>query len=187
MNKDEIVFFDSINDFRDWLAENHKTSTEIQIGFYKKDSGTFNFSWSESVDHAICFGWIDGIRKSVDEISYTIRFTPRNPKSIWSAINIEKVERLSSLGLMEEAGIAAFEKRNEAKSKIYAYEQENPVFNEDQTAIFKGNQKAWDFFQNQAASYRKVLTWWVISAKQEKTRENRLSKLIAASENGQRL
>ena len=122
----DIKYFSTIAEFREWLEANHASGRELQVGFYKKNSGRFNFSWSEAVDQAICYGWIDGVRNAVDELSYTVRFTPRKPSSIWSAVNIKKVEELTRLGLMRPAGIVAFEKRDEKKSAIYAYEQKTP-------------------------------------------------------------
>ena len=160
---------------------------ELQLGFYKKNSERFNFSWSEAVDAAICYGWIDGIRHKVDEVSYTVRFTPRKPKSIWSAVNIKKVEELMRLGLMRLAGIAAFEQRDEQKSAIYAYEQKKSALREDYETRFRANAKAWEFFEAQAAYYRRTAIWWVISAKQEETRLKRLGKMISKSEAGEKV
>ena len=139
-------------------------------------------TWSQSVDEALCFGWIDGVRKSIDENSYCIRFTPRKPTSIWSAVNIKKVEELTKQGLMQPAGLASFEKRTDNNSKIYAYEIAEVKFSADFEKQFKANKKAWDFFQSLAPSYRKLSTNWVMSAKQEVTRMRRLSKLIADCE-----
>ena len=183
----DIKYFSTISEFRDWLEANHISERELQVGFYKKNSGRFNFSWSEAVDAAICYGWIDGVRNAVDEISYTVRFTPRKARSIWSAVNIKKVEELSRLGLMRPAGIAAFERRDEKKSVIYAYEQKNAVLGEDYEARFRANTKAWEFFEAQAAYYRRTAIWWVISAKQEGTRLKRLDKLISKSEAGEKV
>ncbi len=183
----DIKYFSTISEFREWLEENHTHARELQVGFYKKNSGRFNFSWSEAVDAAICYGWIDGVRNAVDEISYTVRFTPRKPTSIWSAVNIKKVEELSRLGLMRPAGIAAFDKRDEKKSKIYAYEQKNAALGKNYEARFRANAKAWEFFEAQAAYYRRTATWWVISAKKEKTRLKRLGKFISNSEAGKRV
>ena len=183
----DIKYFSTISEFRQWLEENHVSERELQVGFYKKNSGRFNFSWSEAVDQAICYGWIDGVRNAVDEISYMVRFTPRKPTSIWSAVNIKKVEELSRLGLMRSAGVAAFEKRDESKSAIYAYEQKNAALGEDYEARFRANVKAWDYFEAQAAYYRRTAIWWVISAKQEETRLKRLGILISNSEAGKKV
>ncbi len=183
----DIKYFSTISEFHKWLEENYTSERELQVGFYKKNSGRFNFSWSEAVDAAICYGWIDGVRNAVDEISYTVRFTPRKPTSIWSAVNIKKVEELSRLGLMRPAGIAAFERRDEKKSAIYAYEQKNARLGEVYEARFRANAKARDFFEKQAAYYRLQSIWWVISAKQEETRLKRLDKLISKSEAGEKV
>ena len=183
----DIKHFSTISEFREWLEQNHVSERELQVGFYKKNSGRFNFSWSEAVDAAICYGWIDGVRHKVDEISYTVRFTPRKPTSVWSAVNIKKVEELSKLGLMRPAGIAAFEKRDEQKSAVYAYEQKNAALGEDYETRFRANAKAWEFFEAQAAYYRRTAVWWVISAKQEETRLKRLGKLISKSEAGEKV
>lgn len=181
------VFFPKQSDFRKWLEKNHDKETEVLVGFYKVGSGKPSLTWSQSVDEALCFGWIDGVRKSIDEESYSIRFTPRKPKSIWSAINIKKVEELTKQGLMHPAGLAAFNKRDENKSKIYAYEREHAKLDKEFEKRFKSNKKAWAFFQLQAPYYRKVATYWVMSAKQEATRISRLEKLIKASEAGQKV
>lgn len=183
----DIKYFSTIDEFRDWLEENHLSEREVQVGFYKKNSGRFNFSWSEAVDAAICYGWIDGVRNAVDELSYTVRFTPRNPKSIWSAVNIKKVEELTRLGLMRPAGIAAFERRNAEKSAIYAYEQKNASLGDVYEAKFRAHAKAWEFFERQTAYYRRQAIWHVTSAKQEETRLRRLEKLISRSEAGEKV
>ncbi|MDQ3132437.1 MAG: YdeI/OmpD-associated family protein [Acidobacteriota bacterium] len=183
----EIKYFAAISEFREWLEANHVSGRELQVGFYKKNSGEFNFSWSDAVDAAICYGWIDGVRHKVDELSYTVRFTPRKSSSVWSAVNIKKVAELSRLGLMRPAGIAAFEKRSEAKSSIYAYEQKNAALGDVYEAKFRANARAWEFFEKQAAYYRRTAIWQVISAKQEETRLKRLDKLIAKSEAGEKV
>ncbi len=143
--------------------------------------------WSQSVDEALCFGWIDGVRRSIDAESYAIRFTPRKSKSIWSAVNIAKVAELTEKKLMQPAGIAAFAKREESKSKIYAYENEAKEFSDEFEKQFRANEKAWEFFQNQANWYKKQMTSWVMTAKQETTRKSRLEKLIEESGNERKL
>ena len=178
------TFFKNQSDFRKWLQKNHKKETELLVGFYKVGSGKPSMTWSQSVDEALCFGWIDGVRKSIDKDSYQIRFTQRKPASIWSAINIKKVEELTRQGLMQPAGLASFEKRAENKSKIYSYEKEEVELTADFKNQFKANQKAWDYFQSLATSYRKVSTHWVMNAKQETTRIKRLNQLIADSAAG---
>jgi len=144
-------------------------------------------SWSESVDEALCFGWIDGVRRSIDHESYCNRFTPRNPKSNWSAINIKKVEELIRLGKMTPAGLAAFEKRREDRSAIYSYENRPEKFDPEMETLFRENADAWNFFSTLPPSYRKTIIYWVISAKQQATKLSRLNKLIEASANGKRL
>lgn len=182
-------FFKKPEDFRSWLDKNHAKETEILVGYYKKGTGKESITWPESVDEALCYGWIDGIRKSFDEDSYTIRFTPRKPTSIWSAVNIANIERLTKEGRMKPAGIAAHEKRKEHKTAIYSFEQSNKdlVLSKEYEAIFKKNKKAWEFFQNIAPSYTRQAVWWVISAKREETRQKRLNELIADSEAGLRV
>ena len=176
------IFFPKQTDFRKWFERNHLTEKELIVGFYKIDSGRESITWPQSVDEALCFGWIDGIRRSIDDISYSIRFTPRNPKSIWSAINIKKVENLTKLGLMKPAGIAAFNKLDPDKSNIYSFEQRSVKFNKKYETIFKRNKKAWLFFSMQIPSYKKPAIHWVMSAKQEDTRIKRLNILINDSE-----
>jgi uncharacterized protein YdeI (YjbR/CyaY-like superfamily) len=180
----EPIFFTKPSDFRKWLQKNHKKETELLVGFYKVDSGKPSITWSQSVDEALCFGWIDGVRTSIDKDSYQIRFTQRKSTSIWSAINIKKIEELTKNGLMEPAGLASFEKRTESRSKIYSHEKEEVVFTPDFTKQFKADKKAWNYFQSLAASYKKVSTHWVMSAKQETTRIKRLNQLISESASG---
>ena len=180
-------FFRTQEDFRQWLEENHDKETEIIVGFYKVGLGKNYMNWSEAVDQAICFGWIDGIRRKVDEESYSNRFTPRRAGSNWSAVNIEKVRVLTGKGLMKPSGIAAFEKRKEERSVVYAYENEAKEFSAEFEKQFKSNKKAWEFFESQANWYKKQKIYWVMSAKQEATRTRRLEKLIDESENGKRV
>ncbi len=181
------TFFPTQSDFRRWLEENHETATEIFVGYYNVKSGKTGMTWSESVDQALCFGWIDGVRRNIDGESYCNRFTPRKASSNWSAVNIAKVAELTKKGLMKPAGIAAFEKRRQEKSAIYAYENELKCFSEEFEKCLKANVKAWEYFEAQANWYRKQMINWVMSAKQEKTRENRFEKLLAASADGKRL
>jgi len=175
------IYFTNRSEFRKWLEDNHSTEKEISVIFYKVTTGKPSMTWSESVDEALCFGLIDSIRRSVDNESYCIRFTPRNPKSIWSKINIEKVEQLSRLGLMQPAGLIAFEKRNNLKSGIYSFENENRQLEKYLENIFMENLEAWQFFLSQPPSYKKMIMHWIYSAKQEKTKLTRLQKVIAAS------
>jgi uncharacterized protein YdeI (YjbR/CyaY-like superfamily) len=174
--------------FRAWLKVHHEIDRELWVGFYKKDSGRPSITWPESVDEALCFGWIDGLRKTIDAESYKIRFTPRKKTSNWSAVNIERVKELAKLGRMRPAGAKAFELRKEEKSGIYAYEnRKTAVLGKADEKQFRARPKAWDFFQRQPPGYRKLMTWWVISAKREETRQKRLERLISESEAGRRL
>ncbi len=183
----EIVFFPTPSDLRKWFRRNHATERELWVGFYKKNSGKPSITWPESVDEALCVGWIDGIRKSIDEESYMIRFTPRRRGSIWSAVNIKRVEVLTNEKRMQPSGLAAFAARRENRSGIYSYEQRSEQLPEPYAGLLRRNQKAWEFFQAQPPSYRKTIGWWVVSAKQEETRLKRLQKLIAESARCHRL
>jgi|CXWL01.1.fsa_nt_gi uncharacterized protein YdeI (YjbR/CyaY-like superfamily) len=175
----EVRFFATQAEFRTWFLGNHDKLTEQWVGFYKKGSGKPSITWPESVDVALCVGWIDGIRKSIDEECYKIRFTPRRPRSIWSAVNIKRANELLGLGLMHPDGIAAFEKRDDDRSRVYAYEQKTIELSGEFLAKFRKRKKAWIFFESQPPSYRKPAIWWVMSAKQETTRLKRLETLIA--------
>ena len=181
------TFFKSPSAFRAWLAKHHAKERELLVGFHKKDSGKPSMTWPESVDEALCFGWIDGVRKRIDDESYSIRFTPRKTVSTWSAVNIKRATELSGLGRMMPAGLSAFAARRENRSGIYAYEQRSESLPEPFAAIMKKNKAAWAFFSVQPPSYRKTLCWWVVSAKKEETRVMRLDKLIEASANKRRL
>jgi len=165
----KIVFFKSPSEFRRWLKGNHDKTGELWVGFYKKDSGKPSITWPESVDEALCFGWIDGIRKSVDAISYTIRFTPRKPRSNWSAVNIRRVQELTRTGRMHAAGLKAFEARKEERSGIYSFEQKRPKLDAAYERKLQANKAAWKFFQAQAPWYHRTASWWVMSAKKEET------------------
>ncbi len=176
------TFFTKQSDFRRWLEENHKEETELLVGFYKVDSGKPSMTWTQSVDEALCFGWIDGVRKSIDKDSYQIRFTQRKPTSIWSTVNILKIAELKKQGLMQSAGLTSFENRKENKSRIYSYENEEVKFSFEFEKQFKANKKAWEYFNSLALSYRKSSTNWVMSAKQEATQTKRLAELILDSE-----
>jgi uncharacterized protein YdeI (YjbR/CyaY-like superfamily) len=180
-------FFRTPADFRNWLEKNHATATELWVGFYKKHSGKPSITWPESVDQALCFGWIDGIRKRVDEISYKIRFTPRQRGSIWSAINVKRAEQLLKQEQMRPIGLKAFAARIENKSGIYSYEQRSTELGQPYAKLLKKNKTAWNFFQTQPPSYKKIVGWWIVSAKKEETRMARLAKLISESAKGKRL
>ncbi|MDT4968415.1 MAG: hypothetical protein QOJ64_3152 [Acidobacteriota bacterium] len=183
----ELKFFRSPSAFRKWLEKHHATADELWVGFYKKASGKASITWPESVDDALCFGWIDGIRKRVDDLSYTIRFTPRRQGSIWSTVNIKRAGELIEEGLMQAAGMKAFEARQANKSGIYAYEQRSEELVEPYASKFKGNKAAWKFFNHQPPGYRKLANWWIVSAKKEETRLRRLQKLIDDSAQARRL
>ena len=179
-------FFKTQKDLRTWFEKNYKNSKEQWIGFYKKGTGKPSITWPESVDEALCFGWIDGLRKSIDNESYMIRFTPRKPGSNWSRVNINKVEKLKKLGLMKPEGLKAYENKKDNKSEIYAYEQDKVSLDKKYEDVFKKNKKAWHYFSKELApSYKKVTTRWVMSAKREETRLSRLKILIESSAKGE--
>jgi uncharacterized protein YdeI (YjbR/CyaY-like superfamily) len=181
-------FFATPEDFRTWLEKQHLAAAELLVGFWKVGSGAPSITWPQSVDEALCHGWIDGVRKRIDEASYTIRFTPRKPGSNWSAINVARVAELTALGRMRPAGLAAFERRALARTGIYAYEQRHAaVLDLAFERRFKADRKAWGWFQAQAPSYRQVAIWHIVCAKREATKESRLAALIAASARGERL
>ena len=177
------VFFDSPSKLRAWLEKHHARKTELWVGFHKKGSGKPSITWPEAVDMLLCFGWIDGIRKSIDETSYTIRVTPRRPKSKWSAINVKRIQELKKLGLVHSKGLKAFEVRT--AENTYSYEQRNVAkFDARFEKVFRTNKAAWDFFCSQAPSYQRTATWWVISAKKEETKLKHLQRLIEDSARG---
>ena len=181
-------FFTTPAKLRAWLERHHAAASELWVGFHKRDSGKTSITWPESVDEALCFGWIDGIRKRIDDDRYTIRFTPRKPRSVWSKVNVGRVEELSRLGLMRPAGMAAFAARDEARSGIYSFEQsEAPRLSPEQEAAFRADPAAWAWWEAAAPSYRRAATWWVVSAKREETRARRLATLIADSAAGRRI
>jgi len=182
------TFFSAPAAFRKWLEANHQTESELWVGFYKKASGRPSITWPESVDEALCFGWIDGIRKSIDEEAYVIRFTPRRRGSIWSYVNIKRVEELLRAERMHPAGVRAFEARDPKKSGIYLFEQrKSPKLDPDALAQFRANRKAWTFFEAQPPGYKRLVTHWVSSAKRPETRQRRLATLIADSAVGRRI
>lgn len=176
------TFFRAQQDFRKWFEKNHEREKELLVGFYKITSGRKSITWRESVNEAICFGWIDGVRKSIDDESYCIRFTPRKPTSIWSAINIKKVEELAKKGLMHPSGLTAFSKRQEKKSAIYSYEKKPETLSPEFLQKLKANKKAWVFFQTMAPSYQRSCFHWIMTARQETTKMKRLLELINDSE-----
>lgn len=181
----KTLFFATPADFRAWLEKHHASEQELSVGFYKRDSGRPSITWPESVDAALCYGWIDGVRNSIDTVSYRIRFTPRKPTSTWSAINVKRVAELTKLGLMRPAGNKAFASRKGDRTGIYAYEQrKNAKLSSACEKQFRANQKAWAFFQSQPAWYQRTAAYRVISAKQKATRQKRLAQLIRDSEAG---
>ena len=179
--------FFTAEEFREWLEDHHATHAEVWIGYYKKSTGRPNMTWSDSVDEALCYGWIDGIRKTLDAERYVIRFTPRKSLSIWSDVNIAKVKKLIEEDRMRPAGLAAWARRDEAKSGVYSFERKAATLNDTQLALFKKNRAAWRFFEAQPPGYRRLAAHYVTSAKREETREKRLATLIAHSAKGERL
>lgn len=180
-----VVFMKDGPSFRRWLEKNHTTADELWVGYYKRESGIASITWPESVDEALCFGWIDGVRKSLDDQRYVIRFTPRRAGSIWSSKNIKRVEELKGEGRMRAEGLAAYEQRKENRSGVYSFEQRPEALAPEQERIFRRNKVAWRYFEEETPSYRRAAIWWVISAKQEPTRLRRLEQLIAFSERGE--
>lgn len=182
-----VVHFSSPEEFRKWLAKNHAAATELFVGFYKKSSGKKGATYSEALDEALCFGWIDGVRRSINSESYMIRFTPRKPKSIWSLINVRHAERLQRAGQMAEPGLKAFAAREKQRTGIYSFEQKRPGLSAKFKKLFRANAPAWKFFTSQAPWYQRTAGYWVGSAKHEETRMRRLAKLMEVSANGKRL
>jgi uncharacterized protein YdeI (YjbR/CyaY-like superfamily) len=181
----DITFFATPAEFRAWLEQHHASAQELWVGYYKKQTGLASMTWPESVDEALCYGWIDGLRKSIDDQRYKIRFTPRKPGSIWSAVNVARVAALRAEGHMRPAGERAFAAQNPERTAIYAYEQrEDATLGDVFEAQFQADPAAWRFFQAQPAGYRKTAIWWVVSAKRDETKQNRLATLIADSAAG---
>ena len=182
-----ILFFASPAKLRSWFRKYHSAEDELWVGFFKKGTGKPSITWPQSVDEALCVGWIDGLRKSLDADRYVIRFTPRKPGSVWSAINIARVRALETEGRMRPAGRKAFEARKENRSGIYSYEQRQARLPTLYERRLRKNRPAWRFFSAQPPSYCKAACWWVVSAKKEETREKRLGRLIDLSEQGRRI
>jgi uncharacterized protein YdeI (YjbR/CyaY-like superfamily) len=183
----KVTHFISASAFRRWLEENHDQVRELWVGFYKKDSGKTGITYGEALNEALCFGWIDGIKKRVDVLSYTHRFTPRQPRSIWSLVNIKRAQELIRLGLMMPAGLKAFEARDAQRSGIYSFENDARQLGVTYEKKFKANKEAWGFFQAQPPGYRRLASWWVMSAKQDATRWRRLDRLVSDSDQRRRL
>lgn len=180
-------FFSSPSDFRQWLEKNYHTASELLVGFHKKSSGKKSVTYAEALDEALCFGWIDGVRKSLNETSYTIRFTPRKPKSIWSNVNVRHVERLKKGGRMHAAGLEAYEKRDPERTGIYAFENAPHTLSPAYEKKFRQNKKAWKFFEEQPPGYKKLMIFRIMSGKKEETRLRRLEQTIEVSEKGVRM
>lgn len=181
----ETEFFATPEEYRGWLENYHDKASELWVGFYKKTKGrTPGFSYPEAVETALCYGWIDGKTQSIDQFTYKVRFTPRKPDSIWSLKNIHRVKELTEAGLMQPPGLAIFERRDPAKSLIYSFERETAALTPGMEAELKENRKAWMFFSGSSSSYKKTCIHWIISAKQEVTRQRRLRILIESSESG---
>jgi uncharacterized protein YdeI (YjbR/CyaY-like superfamily) len=175
-------FFFTPKLFRAWLARNHERADSVWVGYYRKDSGRPSITWPESVDEALCFGWIDGIRKKIDDVSYKVRFTPRRPKSIWSAVNIARVAALTAEGRMQPPGVAAFAQREEEKSRRYSFENRATAkLSAVDQREFRRDPEAWKFFKAQPPGYQRLAAWFVVSAKRTETRRARLERLITAS------
>jgi uncharacterized protein YdeI (YjbR/CyaY-like superfamily) len=178
-------FFPTPAAFRHWLSTNHARIAELWVGFHKKASGKPSITYPEAVDQALCFGWIDGLRKSVDDSSYMVRFTPRKARSIWSTVNLRRFDALCKEGIVEPAGLEAFQRRDPARTQLYSFENRDRKLDAAYEKKLRANRSAWEFFQSQPPWYQRAASWWVISAKKEETRERRLETLIECSEKGQ--
>jgi uncharacterized protein YdeI (YjbR/CyaY-like superfamily) len=183
LSEPEPIFFSSPQEFYDWLEEHHETESEVYVGFYKTHTGKRAMTWSESVDQALCFGWIDGRTNAIDEDRYMQRFTPRRPGGNWSKINVEKVAKLKEAGLMRPAGLAAFERRTEERTGVYSFERDTQLAPE-YDARLRANRAAAEYFESRPPWYRRTAIHLVMSAKREETRERRLAQLIEDSANG---
>jgi uncharacterized protein YdeI (YjbR/CyaY-like superfamily) len=183
----KLHFFPTPAAFRRWLERNHARVRELWVGFHKKATGRPSLTWAESVDEALCFGWIDGVRKTVDEASYTIRFTPRKPGSFWSVVNTRRVAELTRTGRMTPAGRSAFERRDAKRTRRYSYERATARLTPAEQRLMKGRPGAWEFFRAQAPSYQRTMAWWLASARRDDTRRRRVEALIDACAAGKRL
>jgi uncharacterized protein YdeI (YjbR/CyaY-like superfamily) len=184
----EATFFSTPDEFRAWLEAHHDIESELWVGYYKKATGKRSMTWSEAVDEALCFGWIDGKVQRIDEERHQQRFTPRRPRSNWSAINIAKIADLRAEGRMTPAGEAAFAARREDRSAVYSYERRHEAaFDAEQEATFRDDEAAWAWFCDQSPSYRQTATFWVVSAKRPETRAKRLATLVECSADGRRI
>jgi uncharacterized protein YdeI (YjbR/CyaY-like superfamily) len=179
-------FFSAPDKFREWLEQNHDSSTELLLGFHKKSSGKESITYAEALDEALCYGWIDGVRKNLNETSYTIRFTPRKPRSIWSLVNVRHVERLTKEGRMRPAGVEAYARRDPKRTGIYAFENRPREFSPEFEKAFRKNKIAWSFFEKQPPGYKRVVIFWVMGGKKQETRLKRFKQLVELSEKGLR-
>ena len=187
LKEQDAIFFDSPEALYSWLAEHHDTATEVFVGYYKKATGKQTMSWSEAVDQALCFGWIDGVMRRIDDERHMQRFTPRRPNSNWSKVNVEKVARLEAEGLMTDAGRRAFEARTEDKTGVYSFEKEHAELPPEFAEQLAANERAGEYFEGRAPSYRRTAIHWVVSAKREETRVRRMKQLIECSAKGEDL
>jgi uncharacterized protein YdeI (YjbR/CyaY-like superfamily) len=181
------IFFRSGAELRRWLERHHSTERELLVGFYKKGAPRAGITYREALDEALCFGWIDGVRRSVDDDSYMNRFTPRTARSTWSVVNIGRMRELIADGQVAPAGLAAFERRDEERSRQYSYEARTRPLDPEYERELRANARAWAFFSAQPPSYRRLTSWWVMSAKQEATRRRRLATLVDCSAAGARI
>jgi uncharacterized protein YdeI (YjbR/CyaY-like superfamily) len=184
--RNEVTWFQTPADWRAWLEANHATETELWVGLRKKHVPV-GITWQQAVDEALCFGWIDGIANAVDADGYTCRITPRRPRSIWSAVNLKRIEQLIAEGRVHPAGLRVYQERDPSRSGLYATEQESVAFDPEQVATFAAHGPAWAWFQAQPPGYRHQATWWVVSAKRPETRARRLAQLIEDSASERRL
>ena len=183
----EARYFRSAAEFRRWLERNYARESELYVGFYRKSSGRKGITPREALDEALSFGWIDGVRRSVDDERYVNRYTPRTAKSYWSNVNIARAKELIAEGRMHASGLAAFERRDEKRARMYASEQANPKLSQSEIAAFRKNEAAWKYWESRPPGYRKTATWWVVSAKRDETRQRRLATLIEQSARGERI
>jgi uncharacterized protein YdeI (YjbR/CyaY-like superfamily) len=187
MEPHDLLFFATAEELRDWLDANHQTADELWLGYYRKSSGRPSVRWEEVVDEVLCVGWVDSVRKGVDDVTSAQRLTPRRKGSTWSARNVANVERLAAEGRMRPAGLAAFEARTDANTAIYAYEQPTSSLSDEELTRFRADEAAWTDWERRSPSYRRQATYWIVSAKQPATRERRLATLIADSHAGRTL
>jgi uncharacterized protein YdeI (YjbR/CyaY-like superfamily) len=187
METGDITFFKTLTELHGWFEKNHENVSELWIGFYKKSSGIIAVNYKEALDEALCFGWIDGIRKAFDNNSYTIRFTPRRKGSTWSKINTDRVMELTESGRMQSSGLKVFNEKDVKRAELYSYENKPEKLEDKYIKRFMQHKKAWEYFQSQPPSYRRTVNWWVMSAKKEETRLRRLEILISNSEEGNKI